>query len=25
LSALVECKGLDVAYGPVQVLFGVDF
>jgi ABC-type branched-subunit amino acid transport system ATPase component len=22
---LVECKGLDVAYGPVQVLFGVDF
>jgi ABC-type branched-subunit amino acid transport system ATPase component len=25
LSALVECQGLDVAYGPVQVLFGVDF
>jgi branched-chain amino acid transport system ATP-binding protein len=25
LSALVECRGLDVAYGPVQVLFGVDF
>jgi ABC-type branched-subunit amino acid transport system ATPase component len=25
LSPLVECKGLDVAYGPVQVLFGVDF
>ena len=25
MSALVECKGLDVAYGPVQVLFGVDF
>jgi ABC-type branched-subunit amino acid transport system ATPase component len=24
LSPLVECKGLDVAYGPVQVLFGVD-
>ncbi len=22
---MVECKGLDVAYGPVQVLFGVDF
>ena len=22
---LVECKALDVAYGPVQVLFGVDF
>ncbi len=22
---LVECKGLDVAYGPVQILFGVDF
>ena len=21
----MECKGLDVAYGPVQVLFGVDF
>jgi len=25
MTALVECKGLDVAYGPVQVLFGVDF
>jgi branched-chain amino acid transport system ATP-binding protein len=25
VSALVECKSLDVAYGPVQVLFGVDF
>jgi branched-chain amino acid transport system ATP-binding protein len=25
LSALVECRALDVAYGPVQVLFGVDF
>jgi ABC-type branched-subunit amino acid transport system ATPase component len=25
VSPLVECKGLDVAYGPVQVLFGVDF
>ena len=25
MSPLVECKGLDVAYGPVQVLFGVDF
>jgi branched-chain amino acid transport system ATP-binding protein len=25
VSALVECRGLDVAYGPVQVLFGVDF
>jgi ABC-type branched-subunit amino acid transport system ATPase component len=25
LSPLVECKGVDVAYGPVQVLFGVDF
>jgi ABC-type branched-subunit amino acid transport system ATPase component len=25
VSTLVECKGLDVAYGPVQVLFGVDF
>jgi ABC-type branched-subunit amino acid transport system ATPase component len=23
--SLVECRGLDVAYGPVQVLFGVDF
>ncbi|HEV3363628.1 MAG TPA: ATP-binding cassette domain-containing protein [Acidimicrobiia bacterium] len=22
---MIECKGLDVAYGPVQVLFGVDF
>ena len=21
---LLECKGIDVAYGPVQVLFGVD-
>ncbi|HEV3496126.1 MAG TPA: ATP-binding cassette domain-containing protein, partial [Actinomycetes bacterium] len=25
MSALVECQALDVAYGPVQVLFGVDF
>ncbi len=25
MSPLVQCKGLDVAYGPVQVLFGVDF
>ncbi len=25
MSALVECQGVDVAYGPVQVLFGVDF
>ena len=25
MSAIVECKGVDVAYGPVQVLFGVDF
>jgi ABC-type branched-subunit amino acid transport system ATPase component len=25
MTALVECKALDVAYGPVQVLFGVDF
>jgi ABC-type branched-subunit amino acid transport system ATPase component len=25
LSPLVSCRGLDVAYGPVQVLFGVDF
>ncbi|HTC80364.1 MAG TPA: ATP-binding cassette domain-containing protein, partial [Acidimicrobiia bacterium] len=25
MSAVVECKGVDVAYGPVQVLFGVDF
>jgi branched-chain amino acid transport system ATP-binding protein len=25
MSALVDCKGVDVAYGPVQVLFGVDF
>jgi ABC-type branched-subunit amino acid transport system ATPase component len=25
VSPLVETKGLDVAYGPVQVLFGVDF
>ena len=24
-KTVVECKGLDVAYGPVQVLFGVDF
>jgi branched-chain amino acid transport system ATP-binding protein len=24
-SPLVECRGIDVAYGPVQVLFGVDF
>src|SRR5439155_2252797 len=22
---LVSCRGLDVSYGPVQVLFGVDF
>ncbi|HZQ77728.1 MAG TPA: ATP-binding cassette domain-containing protein [Acidimicrobiia bacterium] len=25
MSPLVSCRGLDVAYGPVQVLFGVDF
>jgi len=25
VKTVVECKGLDVAYGPVQVLFGVDF
>src|SRR5207249_12164107 len=25
MSAIVECKRFDVAYGPVQVLFGVDF
>jgi branched-chain amino acid transport system ATP-binding protein len=25
LTPLVACQGLDVAYGPVQVLFGVDF
>jgi ABC-type branched-subunit amino acid transport system ATPase component len=25
VSALVTCQGVDVAYGPVQVLFGVDF
>ena len=25
MSPLVECRGVDVAYGPVQVLFGVDF
>jgi ABC-type branched-subunit amino acid transport system ATPase component len=25
LSPLLQCKGVDVAYGPVQVLFGVDF
>jgi branched-chain amino acid transport system ATP-binding protein len=24
VSALLEVRGLDVAYGPVQVLFGVD-
>ena len=24
-AKLLECTGLDVAYGPVQVLFGVDF
>jgi ABC-type branched-subunit amino acid transport system ATPase component len=24
-TPLVSCRGLDVAYGPVQVLFGVDF
>ena len=24
MTPLVDCKGLDVAYGPVQVLFGVD-
>src|SRR5947209_668395 len=25
MSALLDCQGLDVAYGQVQVLFGVDF
>src|SRR5205823_11454328 len=25
MSALLECRGLDVAYGQVQVLFDVDF
>jgi branched-chain amino acid transport system ATP-binding protein len=25
LTPLVSCRGVDVAYGPVQVLFGVDF
>src|SRR5437764_632180 len=25
MSAIVECKGVDVASGPVQVFFGVDF
>ena len=25
MSPLLECTSLDVAYGPVQVLFGVDF
>src|SRR5438270_9144334 len=25
MSAIVECKGVDVHYGPVQVLFNVDF
>src|SRR5580704_5586475 len=24
-STLLECKGIDMAYGPVQILFGVDF
>jgi branched-chain amino acid transport system ATP-binding protein len=23
--ALLECRGVDVSYGPVQILFGVDF
>ncbi|HVW34830.1 MAG TPA: ATP-binding cassette domain-containing protein [Acidimicrobiia bacterium] len=25
MKPLVECRGVDVSYGPVQVLFGVDF
>ncbi|MDQ3756749.1 MAG: ATP-binding cassette domain-containing protein [Actinomycetota bacterium] len=25
MSALLSCKGVDMAYGPVQILFGVDF
>ena len=25
MSPLLECKGVDVSYGPVQILFGVDF
>ena len=25
MTALLECKGVDVSYGPVQILFGVDF
>ena len=25
MTALIECRAVDVAYGPVQVLFGVDF
>jgi branched-chain amino acid transport system ATP-binding protein len=25
MTALVECRAVDVSYGPVQVLFGVDF
>jgi ABC-type branched-subunit amino acid transport system ATPase component len=25
MSALLSCKGIDMAYGPVQILFGVDF
>jgi len=25
MTALLECRGLDVSYGQVQVLFGVDF
>ena len=24
-TPLLECRGIDVAYGPVQILFGVDF
>ena len=24
-SALLSCRGIDMAYGPVQILFGVDF
>ncbi|HEY3239147.1 MAG TPA: ATP-binding cassette domain-containing protein, partial [Acidimicrobiia bacterium] len=25
MTAILSCRNLDVAYGPVQVLFGVDF
>jgi ABC-type sugar transport system ATPase subunit len=24
-SPLLSCRGIDMAYGPVQILFGVDF